>query len=300
MKKLISGSIYILLLLLTACSSGSDINISIDKELYFQKDKKSDFEIKVTEKKQAVEGLSIQAEFAMTNMDHGTYEVSLDDKGQGIYSSEVELPMSGTWEIVFTIERDGKVIEKVVEYDVEEPAGVATINGEWITNEDIEFYLFINELHIAINKEEAKKKYTGKELERVLANLEDQEEAIQDKNTLLTQIIRLRSMALLGLEKGHKASKEEIQAEITNVQKQYAEQEIALTMIKEYGEDKFWSKEEQQYELIILSQKVQDDLIKKVREENPNVNEQEILYLAQKQYDELLVSQIYSLDITIL
>lgn len=300
MKKLISGSIYILLLLLTACSSGSDINISIDKELYFQKDKKSDFEIKVTEKKQAVEGLSIQAEFAMTNMDHGTYEVSLDDKGQGIYSSEVELPMSGTWEIVFTIERDGKVIEKVVEYDVEEPAGVATINGEWITNEDIEFYLFINELHIAINKEEAKKKYTGKELERVLANLEDQEEAIQDKNTLLTQIIRLRSMALLGLEKGHKASKEEIQAEITNVQKQYAEQEIALTMIKEYGEDKFWSKEEQQYELIILSQKVQDDLIKKVKEENPNVNEQEILYLAQKQYDELLVSQIYSLDITIL
>ena len=300
MKKIIAGSIFILLFLLSACSSGSNIDVTIEKELYFQKDKKSDFEIKVTEKDQAVEGLNIRTEFAMTNMDHGTYKVDLEEKGQGIYTSEVELPMSGEWEIVFTIERDGKTIEKVIEYEVKEPAGVATINGEWITNEDIEFYRFINELHIAINKEEAKKKYTGNELDSVLANLESQEEAIQDKNTLLTQIIRLRSMALLGLEKGHKASKEEIQVEITNVQKQYAEQEIALTMIKEYGEDKFWNKEEQQYELIILSQKVQDDLIKKVKEENPNVNKQEILYLAQKQYDELLVSQIYSLNITIL
>lgn len=300
MKKILAGSIFILLLLLSACSSNNNIEVTIEKDLYFQKDKKSDFEIKVTEKEKPLEGLAINAEFAMTNMDHGTYEVTLEEKGQGIYTSEVELPMSGTWEIVFTIERDGKVIEKVIEYDVKEPSGVATINGEWITNEDLEFYSFINELHIAINREQAPKKYTGKELEKVLENLDDQKEASQDKNTLLTQIIRLRSMALLGKEKGHQASKDEINTEIANVQNQYAEYEIAQSMIKEYGEDRFWAKQEKQYERIVLSQKVQADLIQKVKEENPNVNEQEILYLAQKKYDELLVSQVNSLKIDIL
>jgi len=300
MKKFIAGSVFILLFLISACSSNNNLEVNIEKDLYFQKDKKSEFEIMVTEKEKPLEGLSINAEFAMTNMDHGTYEVSLEEKGKGIYASEVELPMSGTWEIVLTIERDGKVIEKVIEYDVKEPAGVATINGEWITNEDIEFYRFINELHIAINREQAKEKYSGKELEGVLANLDNQVESIQDQNTLLTQIIRLRSMALLGLEKGHEASNEEIKSEINNVKGQYAEHEVAQAMIKEYGEEKFWEKQEKQYELIVLSQKVQADLINKVKEENPNVNEQEILYLAQKQYDELLVSQVNSLNIEIL
>lgn len=300
MKKGLYSISFVLLFMLAACSSGSSLEITVEKELYFQKEKTSEFAIKVTDQDEPVEDLEITAEFAMVDMDHGKYEVNFTEEEKGIYSSEVELPMAGEWEIVFTISEDGKEVEKVIEYDVKEPEGVATINGDWVTTEDIEFYRFINELHIAINREQAEEKYEGKELEGALANLDDQEQAVQDQNTLLTQIIRLRSVALLGLEKGHEASSEEVKKAIESVREQYGQSQAAQNLIKEFGEDKFWDKQEKQYELIVLSQKVQTDLINKVKEANPDVNEQEILYQAQKQYEELLVSQVNSLNIVIL
>jgi YtkA-like len=300
MRKIITSIVFVLLFMLAACSSGKTIEVTVEKELYYQKEKASEFAIKVTDKEVAVEDLKISAAFSMVDMDHGTYEVSFSEQENGIYSSEVELPMAGEWEIVFTIDQDGKTIEKVIEYEVKDPSGVATINGEWITNDDIEFYRFINKLHIEINREQALETSKGKELESTLANLDDQEKAVQDQNTLLTQIIRLHSVALLGLEKGHSASGEEISEAIKNVREQYAQSKTAQNLIKEFGEDKFWDKQKKQYELIVLSQKVQTDLINKVKKENPNVNEQEVLFQAQKQYEDLLVSQVNSLDIKIL
>lgn len=288
-----------LLLGLTACGN-DNLTVQVEKDLYAKKDAPSAFSIKVTDEDGPVEGLEIDATFAMVDMDHGKAEAAFTETDGGVYSTEVEIPMAGKWEIVFTINQDGKSIEKVIEYEVKEVSGVATINGEWVTSEDIEFYRFINELHIAISREKDKSKYEGKELEDALAYWDSQEKLIQDKNQLLTQIIRLRSMAMLGEEKGHKATNEEVNVEIENVRKQYGESEVAQTMIKEYGEKKFWDKEKQQYELIVLSQKVQNDLINAVKKENPDVNEQEILYLAQKKYEELLVSQINSLEIEIM
>lgn len=300
MKKLLFGISFILLIMLAACSSNSELEVAVEKDLYYQKEKTSPFVIKVTNDSEPVDGLKINAEFAMLDMDHGTYETSFTEGEEGKYSSEVELPMAGKWEVVFTIDQEGDTIEKVMEYEVKEPDGVATINGEWVTNEDIEFYRFINELHIAINREQAKEQYKGEELDGVLANLDDQEQAVQDQNTLLTQIIRLRSVAMLGLEKGHEATADEVSEAIKSVREQYGQSEVAQNLIKDYGEDQFWDTQEKQYELIVLSQKVQTDLINKVKEENPDVNEQEVLYQAQKQYEELLVSQVNSLNIVIL
>jgi molybdate-binding protein len=71
-------------------------------------------------------------------------------------------------------------------------------------------------------------------------------------------------------------------------------------MIQEYGEEKFWEIEKQQYKMIVLSQKVQKDLVEKVKKENPKMSEQEIYFQAQKEYEELLVSQVNSLEIEIL
>lgn len=298
MKKLAAG--FILIFLLSACGTDSSYEVSMERDLYFQKDKTSAFEIKVTDKDQPAEGLDISAELNMTDMDHGTYEVSFKEKGDGIYTGEAELPMAGKWEMIYTLEKDGKASEKVMEYEVKEPAGAAMINGEWITNEDLEFYRFINELHLAIKAEEAGEKYQGDELEDVLTGLESEKESIQDQNTLLTQIIRLRAVAMLGSEKGYQAEKKEIEKELNMVRGQYDQFKIAKKMISEFGEDKFWNKEQTQYELIILTQKVQADLIAKVKKENPDVNEQEVLYLAKKQYEDLLVSQVHSLDIEIL
>ncbi|MCM3764105.1 hypothetical protein [Neobacillus niacini] len=52
--------------------------------------------------------------------------------------------------------------------------------------------------------------------------------------------------------------------------------------------------------MIVLSKKVQSDLVTKVKKENPSYGEQEVLFQAQKQYEDLLVSQVNSLEIEIL
>jgi hypothetical protein len=298
MKRLIISLIAVFALL-AGCSNNENIDLEVTKPLTFSKDKEMPFEIKVTEDGKAVEGLEITAQISMVDMDHGTVDTTFEEVESGVYSSNVKLSMAGDWEVVYTINRDGKTIEKVNQYKVEKAAGVATINGELITTEDIEFYRFINKLHIAISRSEDEKRLTGKELEEALAYWDSQEKLNDNQNQLLTQIIRLRAMALLGQEKGHEATSDEVEKALMTVRAQYGQHEIAQDMIKKYGEERFWLTEEKQYQLIVLSQKVQGDLVAKVKEENPNVNDQEISFLAQKEYEELLVSQVNSLEVEI-
>jgi hypothetical protein len=293
-------SLFIIIAMLSACNAKPSYEVEVTEPLYFQKDKTSSFEIKITEKEKAVRDLKVSAQLSMAGMDHGTYDVTFAEGAKGIYAGEVELPMAGKYEIAYIIENDGDKTEKLMEYTVKKNESIASINGEWIHEEDLDFYRFINTLHIAISRETDKEKYEGVALEEALAYWDAQEELNQDKNQLLTQIIRLRSMALLAIEKGHVAKQEEVELELQKVRNQYNQHEIAKKLIKEYGEEKFWSIEEKQYELIVMSQKVQSDLAEKVKRENPKAADQEIAYLAKKQYEELLVSQINSLKIEIL
>jgi hypothetical protein len=300
MKKAMRLTALLLLALLAGCSADPEYDIEVVSPIYQLAGKEMPFEVKVTEKGEAAAGLKISAEFSMTNMDHGTTEVKLTEEEDGLYAGKVELPMTGKYEIFFVLEKDGKKAEKVINYEVKEAEGVASINGEWITNEDIEFYKFINYLQLAINTETDQKRYTGDQLKEALSYWESQEKLVEDQNQLLTQIIRLRSMAMLAEEKGHTATDTEVETEINKVRDQYNQFESAKAMINEYGEDKFWEIEKQQYQLIVLSQKVQKDIIEKVKKENPTMAQQEINFQAQKQYEELLVSQVNSMKIVIL
>jgi hypothetical protein len=300
MKKAMRLTALLLLAILAGCSADPEYNIEVTKPIYQLADKEMPFEIKVTENDEAATGLNVSAEFSMTNMDHGTTEVELTEEEDGIYSGKVELPMTGKYEIFFVLEKDEKKAEKVINYVVKQSEGVASINGEWITNEDIEFYKFINYLQLAINTETDQKRYTGDQLKEALSYWESQEKLVEDQNQLLTQIIRLRAMAMLAEEKGHTATDAEVEIEINKVRDQYSQFESAKAMINEYGEDKFWEIEKQQYQLIVLSQKVQKDIIETVKKENPEMAQQEINFQAQKQYEELLVSQVNSMKIVIL
>ncbi len=300
MKKAMRWTALLFLAVLAGCSADPEYKIEVTKPIYFQPDTKVPFEIMVTEEEKAVEGLNVSAAFSMTTMNHGTTAVKLTEGSKGMYEGNVQLPMGGKYEIVFTLEKDGKKTEAVINYEVKKPEGVASINGEWVTNEDLDFYTFINSLQLAINRETDQKRYTGDQLKEALSYWDSQEKLVEDKNQLLTQIIRLRAMAMLAEEKGHTASDAEIDTEINKVRDQYNQFETAKAMIKEYGEEKFWEIEKQQYQLIVLSQKVQKDMVEKVKKENPEMGEQEINFQAQKQYEELLVSQVNSLKIEVL
>ncbi|SDN00078.1 FixH family protein [Bacillus sp. OK048] len=300
MKKTMMLTALLFLAILAGCSSDPKYKIEVTKPIYFQADTEVPFEIMVTEEEKAVEGLDVSAAFSMTNMDHGMTEVTLTEGSEGKYGGNVKLPMGGKYEIAFTLEKDGKKTEEVIDYEVKKPEGVASINGDWITNENLDFYKFINSLQLAINRETDQKRYTGDQLKEALSYWDSQEKVVEDKNQLLTQIIRLRAMAMLAEEKGHTASAAEIDTEINKVRDQYNQFESAKAMIKEYGEEKFWETEKQQYQLIVLSQKVQKDMIEKVNKENPEMAQQEINFQAQKQYEELLVSQVNSLKIQVI
>ncbi|WP_226642742.1 FixH family protein [Mesobacillus subterraneus] len=300
MKKLFVSLFLMLVTFLAGCSQEPDWKLEITKEPVFANGKESNFEIKVTEDGTAAKGLHIVAEFAMGSMDHGTIDVELEELSDGVYSGNAEFSMTGEWEAAFTLEKDGATQEEVVNMNVKKAEGVASLNGEWITDEDLEFYQFINKLHIEINRETDREKYTGEKLDEALAYWDNQEKLNQDKNQLLTQIIRLRAMAMLGLEKGHEATDEEVNSAIQKVRAQYSSSDAAKTLITQFGEEKFWSIQQQQYARIVLTQKVQNDLIEKVKKENPKAGEQEILFTAEKEYEELLVSQVNSLKIEIL
>ncbi|SEN45070.1 YtkA-like [Mesobacillus persicus] len=300
MKKWSIGTLLLLVALLSACSGTPNWNLDVTKEPTFIKGKESTIEIEIKDGTEPVSDLSVTAELAMVEMDHGTVEVTLEEVADGIYTGPAVMTMAGKWEVVFSLEKDGEELEKVVEITVDEAGGVASINGEWVTQEDVEFYRFINTLHIEMARETDQQKYTGADLEEAMNYWDTQEQLNDNQNMLVAQIIRLRAMAMLGEEKGHQVSESEVNVEVEKVRSQYNESEVAQQLISEYGEEKFWSFQQSQYEKIVLTQKVQADVVELVKKDNPKASDQEVQFTAEKKYEELLVSQVDSLEIELL
>ncbi|OLO28638.1 hypothetical protein BTR23_17120 [Alkalihalophilus pseudofirmus] len=308
MKKL-TGLLLLLLMFLFGCSSQSNIETVVEFEPQHVSDT---LQIYISDNEEPLTGLDIIGVIEMARMDHGIVEQIFSEIGNGMYETSLDLPMGGEWLAQLTISKENETFEHLLMFEI--PSGVthknsqpepkkdgviSTINGDEIVEEDLEFYHFINVLQIALYRENDKERYEGTELEEVLAFWEAQEKEAGNVNTLLTQIIRLRAVALLAIEKGYTATQDEIDHELDKVRDEFLHDPVATSLIEQYGEDRFWDKQQSQYELIVLSQKVQQDMIDKVKEEQPEVVEAEVNYLAHQEYEELLISQVESLDIKI-
>jgi hypothetical protein len=300
MKKVILLAGILMMALLAGCGAKSDYKVAFTKQLYFLKDHAAPFEIKVLEKGKAAKGLHISAEFSMVNMDHGTEKIKLTEGQKGKYSGKVALPMDGKYEITFTLERGGQKEEKTIQYTVKKAEGVASINGQWIKEEDLQFYKLVNQLQLAVNRENAQKTYSGAELNEQLSYLDSQEKDTNDQNQLLTQIIRIRAMALLSEQKGHQATETAIQDAIARDHNQYNQYPSAQKLISAFGEDRFHALEMNEYKYIVLSKQVEADVRQQTIKDNPNVNQQEINFQTQQNYEDLLVSQMNSVKVIIL
>lgn len=295
------------LFVLSGCG-GSNYTVELADNPVFIPDTASKVSFKIVEDEKPSTGLDVKASFEMEKMDHGSIAVSLKEQGEGIYGGEVMLPMEGDWQALLTISNGSDTKEELVTFTVKKaetaavdlPKGViATINGDAINQEDLDFYEIINTIQIEMYREADKVKYTGKDLDDAMKYWDAQEAAIQNKNTLLTQIIRLRAMALLAEEKGHQASDNEIMAKLNETKNSYRNSQAAQNLIKKYGEDKFWAIQEKQQKSIVLVSKVQQDVLKNVKDANPKAESKELNMLAQKKYEELLVSQVSTLKIKI-
>ncbi|WP_017756240.1 FixH family protein [Calidifontibacillus oryziterrae] len=309
MKKVFVSLFVIGLFIISGCNTLEKWQVEIVEIPNAATNKESPVSFKISKEGKPATDLSVNATFEMEKMDHGTIEVDLSEQANGIYSGEVSLPMDGEWQAFLDISDGNNRSEEIISFTVngnKEEANlssdnevIATINDDNIYQEDIDFYKQINMIQIAMNREADKKRFTGKELEEVDAYWDQQETIAKDKNTLLTQIIRLRAMALLAEEKGHKATTEEIEKKLTEAKKAYETSSVAMEMIQSFGEDKFWDIQKRQQEAIVLVSKVQQDVLTNVKKENPKAEQNEINMLAEKKYEELVVSQIGTLNIKI-
>ncbi|MGO4888455.1 FixH family protein [Anaerobacillus sp. MEB173] len=305
MKKFIFF-LCLLLIIATGCSTNADIDVQMKQEPTHMND---ELTISVEQGGEPLSNLEVIGTFEMAQMDHGTVDFSFEETDAGIYNANLELPMPGEWVVYLTLIDGDNQLEHILNFDVpvsqksvlapEVDGAIAAINGDYIMEEDLEFYQFINLLQVALYRESDKQTYEGEDLENAMNFWDLQEKDARNVNSLLTQIIRLRAVALLSLEKGHEATQEEIDDEVNKIRQELEAEPIAKVMIEQYGENKFWNKQLSQYELIVLANKVQQDMIDSVREENPEADNQEVNFLAQKQYEDLLVSQVESLDIDI-
>jgi hypothetical protein len=302
-RGILLGSLLILLFALTACSPRPTWQAAMELAPVFTKDQPSTIAFKITDEAgQPVNNLQIKALFEMTKMDHGSIEADLQHSHDGLYQTKLNLNMSGLWQATLTMSDGISSTEETLSFETKElpsEQAIATINGRRIIHEDIAFYELINLIQIEMYREHDQKKYQGKEIEQAMKYWDMQVEAAKQTNTLLTQIIRLHAVSLLAQEKGHQATAVEVADAMAKIKPEYEQSPAAMKLIDQYGSEKFWSKQESQYHRIVLSMKVQEDVMELVKKSNPDSDPKQLQVLAQKKYEELLVSQMGTLDIKI-
>jgi len=118
MKKLMFG-FMLLILILSGCSSGSDYEFTLKQAPKQKAGESYPVVIEILKDGKPAEGLEFSAYLEMAKMDHGTIELTFEDKGNGLYESSVELPMAGEWLANIEGEADGSPFEHVITFEVE-------------------------------------------------------------------------------------------------------------------------------------------------------------------------------------
>ncbi|MFT9846794.1 hypothetical protein [Aneurinibacillus sp. REN35] len=155
------------------------------------------------------------------------------------------------------------------------------VNEKAITQQSLAFLKAMNELELAMAQEKMG-------------------EQAANQNMLLTQMIRLHAVAMLAEEKGYTFDAEQAKKETETMKKEYEAHPTAAKIIEAYGAKQFWTDEAKMRRLLQLSQRVQYDMMEKAKEQNPKAAASEVRFQAEKAYEELVVSQIGTLKITLL
>ncbi|MBU8908330.1 FixH family protein [Desertibacillus haloalkaliphilus] len=110
----------LLLPMVVACSATGDYEATIEEVPVYDAGESSLISILITDNEEAAAGLSASAFLEMSQMDHGVIEVQFDDQGNGLYESDVALPMGGEWLVTITITDGDHVAEDVLLFEVDE------------------------------------------------------------------------------------------------------------------------------------------------------------------------------------
>ncbi|KOP71738.1 hypothetical protein ACFFHH_14425 [Cytobacillus solani] len=176
---------------------------------------------------------------------------------------------------------------------------VVTINGMVYTYADLKFFELMSKVEIELNRLQDQQSLTGKELEDKLKYWDEQIKYHDNYNVNLSKMIEQNSMYLLAEEKGLKVDEQVLQKKIDDFTQKVDQAELAKKLIEASSSDEYNTQLNTYFKQRVLTEEIYNILKEDVKKENPDAAEQEISYLTDKKYEELYMSQMESLNLTI-
>ncbi|WP_142385086.1 hypothetical protein [Cytobacillus massiliigabonensis] len=176
---------------------------------------------------------------------------------------------------------------------------VVTINGIAHTYADLKFFELMSKVEIELNRLQDQQSLTGKKLEDKLKYWDEQIKYHDNYNVNLSKMIEQYSMSLLAEEKDLKVDEQNLQKKIDDFTQKVDQAELAKKLIESISSDEYNTQLNTYFQQRILTEEIYNILKEDVKKENPDAAEQEISYLTDKKYEELYMSQIESLNLTI-
>lgn len=176
---------------------------------------------------------------------------------------------------------------------------VVTINGMVYTYADLKFFELMSKVEIELNRLQYQQSLTGKELEDKLKYWDEQIKYHDNYNVNLSKMIEQNSMYLLAEEKGLKVDEQVLQKKIDDFTQKVDQAELAKKQIEASSSDEYNTQLNTYFKQRVLTEEIYNILKEDVKKENPDAAKQEISYLTDKKYEELYMSQMESLNLTI-
>src|SRR5690625_129559 len=169
---------------------------------------------------------------------------------------------------------------------------VVTIQEKTFDKEDLAFYTVMNQIKLILQIDVA-------EGDDTIAYLEEQRTYYDNINVNLQSMIELYAMSLLAEEKSYFVPEDKLQTAIKEYNEKVSNVAEANKLIEEYGQEKYNRNIEEYIRQTILRDRIAKELEEELMEENPDVGKEEINYLLEDKFEDLLMAQIASLDMNI-
>lgn len=199
--------------------------------------------------------------------------------------------------------QDGKNIEQNEDREEGEKASnaqndaVVMIEDHIFDEADLAFYTFIEKVKIEIDRADELLELTGEKATERQDYWDEQLNYLDNVNVQLQNMIELYAMRLLAEEKHYDVPVEKLNTAIDEFKEKAMDIDTVQDMILEYGEKKFNRNIQDYMRSALLRDRVVNDLIEVLKEENPGMDDAEIDYLLEQRYEELFIEQMNDLEL---
>ncbi|SEB21019.1 hypothetical protein SAMN05421743_13020 [Thalassobacillus cyri] len=176
---------------------------------------------------------------------------------------------------------------------------VVRIGDEVFLDEDLTLYTLMQQVKIELLRHQDEQQLSGDALADRQEYWEDQMAYLDNYNVQLNHLIELNAMALLAEEKNYFIPAEKIESQLGGLKEKIAEAERAAALVEAYGQENFNQAIRPYLEASMLRDRVSEDLLKELEQENPDASEQELNYLLAQRFEGLYRDQLESLEIDV-